>query len=56
MREVEQYMVREAVQIGVVRECTPKQFGNPNKLCKQLAPWFDAACRDARMQLRRARR
>ena len=49
-------MLREAVQAGVVRECTRKHFSNANKQCKQLAPWFDDACRDARKQFRYMRK
>ena len=41
---------------GVVRKIEIKPPKNPNKLGKQLAPWFTPECREAKRKLMSAKR
>jgi hypothetical protein len=53
---VEQYMIREALEAGVIKEIKIQQPKNPNKWGKTLAPWFDGQCREAKKMLANAKR
>ena len=53
---VEDFIIQEAVNAGVVREITLTSPRNPNKLGKTLAPWFTEQCREAKREMARARR
>ena len=55
-QRVEAYLLEQAVEAGVVRLVEDKVPSNPNKLHKQLAPWFDESCREAKRKLVGARR
>ena len=53
---MEKFLLEEAVAVGVVSKvetCLPR---NPNKVHKQLAPWFTDECREARRAYTRVRR
>ena len=45
---VEAFLLKEAILAGVVRKVEVKQFRNPNKWSKTLAPCFSEECREAR--------
>jgi hypothetical protein len=48
---VENFLLEEAVQAGVVRKIKISSPKNPNKWGKTLAPWFTDACRDAKREM-----
>jgi hypothetical protein len=39
-KNIEEFMLEEAQKAGVVKTTNKRQFKNPNKWEKQLAPWF----------------
>jgi hypothetical protein len=45
---VEDYILKQAIEAGVVKKIHIKQPKNPNKWGKTLAPWFNEACREAK--------
>lgn len=45
---MENLLLEEATAVGVVKKCPVHTPTNPNKLVKQLAPWFSEGCRAAR--------
>ena len=53
---VEAFLLREAVAVGVVARVELSTPRNPNKIHKQMAPWFTQECREARWEFIRARR
>lgn len=46
---VEIFLLDEAMVVGVVKKIVLKQAPNPNKATKTLAPWFNEACKQAKM-------
>ena len=48
---VEEYLLKEAVAAGVVKEIRISHPRNPNKWGKTLAPWFNEICREAKKKL-----
>ena len=48
---VEAFLLGKAVDLGVVREVIVTKARNPNKWGKNLAPWFDDVCREAKKGL-----
>ncbi len=53
---VEQFILKQAVKAGVVKEITITQPKNPNKWGKQMAPWYTEECRKAKQALAAAKR
>jgi hypothetical protein len=53
---VENFILREAVNAGVVKEIVITSPKNPNKWGKTLAPWFTEECREAKRNMARAKR
>jgi hypothetical protein len=51
---VENFLLEEAVQAGVVRKIQISSPKNPNKWGKTLAPWFTDACRNAKREMHQA--
>ncbi len=47
---VEQFLLAEAVALGVVVKRTVSPSVNPNRVDKHLAPWFTEDCRSARKE------
>ena len=45
---MEEYIIKEAMNAGVVRVVKQAHPRNPNKWGKKLAPWFDEKCREAK--------
>lgn len=45
---IETFLLGQAVECGVVRKIVKKTAKNPNKLHKQLAPWFNEECKSAK--------
>jgi hypothetical protein len=45
---VENFLLNEAIGVGVVVKQTIKAAANPNRKYKSLAPWFDEECRAAK--------
>jgi hypothetical protein len=45
---VEDFFITEALKIGVIKASKRHRNKNPNKLEKQLAPWFSEECRTTR--------
>ena len=46
--KIEEFLIREALEAGVVKTFVSKIQKNPNRWAKQLAPWFDTSCKEAR--------
>lgn len=53
---MEEFILKEAVNAGVVKRVEIKTPKNPNKWGKKLAPWFTEKCRMAKRALAEARR
>jgi hypothetical protein len=53
---VENFILQEAVNAGVVKEIVITSPKNPNKWGKTLAPWFTEECREAKRNMARAKR
>lgn len=53
---VEQFLLQEAINAGVVQQVQWEAPRNPNKVGKQLAPWFTEACKEARQRYKQAAR
>ena len=53
---MEEYIIKEAIDIGVVKEIKISHPKNPNKWGKTLAPWFNDECREAKKRLAQAKR
>jgi hypothetical protein len=53
---VEKFILREAIQAGVVKEIQIMVPRNPNKWGKTLAPWYNDECREAKWEMGRARK
>jgi hypothetical protein len=46
--KIEDFLIREAQEAGVVKTSVSKIQKNPNRWAKHLAPWFDTSCKEAR--------
>jgi hypothetical protein len=55
-KRVEEFLIQEALQAGVVKEIQIKQYKNPNRWAKHLAPWFNMICKDAKRNYKVAKR
>jgi hypothetical protein len=53
---VETFLLKEAIQAGVVKEIKITVPRNPNKWGKTLAPWYNDACREAKWEMGRTGR
>ncbi len=53
---VEAFLLAEGVKAGVVKRVEIKPAKNPNKINKQLAPWYTEECREAKKAWVAARR
>jgi hypothetical protein len=53
---VENFILQEAINAGVVKEIVIRSPKNPNKWGKTLAPWFTEECREAKRNMARAKR
>ncbi len=51
---MEQYLLGEAEKAGVVTAVETRTPLNPNRWGKQLAPWFNADCREKKKAFRAA--
>jgi hypothetical protein len=45
---VEEFILQQATTAGVVKKIVATQPKNPNKWGKNLAPWFNEECREAK--------
>jgi hypothetical protein len=45
---IEDFFIEEAIKAGVVKVSKVRRYKNPNRLEKQLAPWFTDKCFAAR--------
>jgi hypothetical protein len=54
--QIETFLLAEAQRAGVVTATSQRTHKNPNKWAKQLAPWFNENCRNARAAFRAASR
>jgi hypothetical protein len=45
---IEELFIDEALKAGVIKISKKRNFKNPNRYEKQMAPWFSEACREAR--------
>jgi len=53
---VEEFLLKAAINAGVVKEIKITIPRNPNKWGKTLAPWYNDICREAKWEMGRARR
>jgi hypothetical protein len=53
---VEEFFIEEAQKAGVVRVSRSHKYKNPNRLEKQLAPWFSSECYTARYNYKRIKK
>jgi hypothetical protein len=54
--KVEEFLIAEAIQAGVVKVKRKKIQRNPNRWAKHLAPWYGDNCRIARQNYKRTKR
>ena len=52
--KMEQFFIEEGLRAGVISEVKARVPANPNRLGKQLAPWFGEECREAKKGFRNA--
>jgi hypothetical protein len=53
---VEEFLVEEAIEAGVVMASETRSAKNPNRWAKHLAPWYTDTCRQAKREYRLAKR
>jgi hypothetical protein len=46
--KIEEFLIDEAVKIGVVTRKIIKESANPNKWEKHMAPWYNEECKEAK--------
>lgn len=46
--KIEEYLIEQALKIGVVQKRTKRLAVNPNRWEKHLAPWYNDKCREAK--------
>ena len=51
-QKVEEFLVDEAIKAGVVKVKETRQYKNPNRWAKHLAPWFNERCKEAKRAYR----
>ena len=52
---MEQFLIDQALKIGVARRQTKHVAANPNRWAKHLAPWYNDICREAKRSYRRCK-
>jgi hypothetical protein len=53
---VEEFFIEEAQKAGVIKISRSHRYKNPNRLEKQLAPWFSEECYTARSNYKRTKK
>ncbi len=53
---VEEFLLEEAIEAGVVKATETRTAKNPNRWAKHLAPWYTETCRQAKREYRSAKR
>ncbi len=46
--QIEEFLIDQAIEIGVARRKTTRIAANPNRWAKHLAPWYNDQCREAK--------
>ena len=46
--KIEEYLIQEAIEAGVIKAIPIKMQKNPNRWAKHLAPWFGEECKAAK--------
>ncbi len=54
--KIEDFLIREAQEAGVVKTSVSKIQKNPNRWAKHLAPWFDTSCKKAKVKYKQIKR
>lgn len=54
--QIEDFFIEEALKAGVVKLSKVRRYKNPNRLEKQLAPWFNDECCAARNRYKQMKR
>jgi hypothetical protein len=54
--KVEEYLIEQALNIGVVKQRTKRIAVNPNRWEKHLAPWYNDKCREAKRKYKASKR
>jgi hypothetical protein len=49
-QKVEEFLVDEAINAGVVKAKETRQYKKPNRWAKHLAPWFNEVCKEAKRE------
>lgn len=47
-RQIEEFLIDQAVAIGVAKRKITRIAANPNRWAKHLAPWYNDQCREAK--------
>ncbi len=53
---VEEFLIREAIDAGVVKSIEIRPQKNPNRWAKHLAPWYNEVCREAKREYKAVKR
>jgi hypothetical protein len=48
--KLEEFLIEQALAVGVARRKIPRIAANPNRWAKHLAPWYNDQCREAKRQ------
>jgi hypothetical protein len=48
--KIEEFLIEQALAVGVARRKIPRIAANPNRWAKHLAPWYNDQCREAKRQ------
>ena len=53
---VEEFFIEEAQKAGVIKISKTQRYKNPNRIEKQLAPWFTEECYAARSEYKKRKK
>ena len=53
--KIEEFLIEQAIAIGVARRKITRIAANPNRWAKHLAPWYNDQCREAKRAMGTAR-
>jgi hypothetical protein len=53
--KVEEFLISQALKIGVVKQKKTRIAANPNRWAKHLAPWYNDRCREAKRKYKQCK-
>jgi hypothetical protein len=54
--KLEEFLIEQALAVGVARRKIPRIAANPNRWAKHLAPWYNDQCREAKWKYKQCKK